>query len=71
MDSANEIDAVSAELNVCSSEKGCYLGKIEDGAPGERHSAEYWKDKAEADRALETGQFRYRNGSERGPGLEL
>jgi len=71
VDRANEIDEVSAELKVCSSEKGYYLGKMGDGEPGERHSAEYWKDKAEADKALETGQFRYRNGNEHGPGLEL
>ena len=68
---ANKIDEVTAKLEVCRSDQGYYLGKMGDGEPGERHSAESWKDKADAEDALRNGRFTYRDVPQRGQGLEL
>ena len=66
---AKKIEEVTAELTVCRSEEGYYLGKMEEGEPAGRYSAEYWKEEADAAAALRTGLFSYRDGTEQGRGL--
>ena len=66
-----KVDEVRAELSVCHSEAGYYLGKTENGKPVGRYSTEYWENEAAAETALRTGRFNYRDANERGQGYGL
>ncbi len=71
LSAAKKVEEVRAELSVCRSEAGYYLGKTENGKPTGRYSTEYWENEAAAETALRTGRFNYRDGTERGRGLGL
>jgi hypothetical protein len=66
---AQKVEERTADLKVCRSAAGYYLGKMENGEPTGRYSAEYWKEEADAANALRTGRFNYRDGNEQGRGL--
>lgn len=46
-------------LQVCHSAAGYYIGTMdpEDGSPMSRESVMYWRDKAEAEKALASGNW--------------
>jgi ATP-dependent exoDNAse (exonuclease V) alpha subunit len=69
LSAAKKVEEVRAELSVCHSAAGYYLGKMENGEPAGRYSTEYWENEAAAETALRTGRFNYRDGLEQGRGL--
>jgi hypothetical protein len=62
---AKKVEELTAELKVCRSAAGYYLGKMEDGEPAGRYS-EFWDDEIAAAIALRTGRFSFRDGIDRG-----
>jgi conjugative relaxase-like TrwC/TraI family protein len=67
---ARKVEETTAKLSVCHSEAGYYLGMMEDGELGGRYSMEYWQEEAAAETALRTGRFSYRDGTDKGHGLD-
>jgi hypothetical protein len=61
---AQKVAERTADLKICRSHEGYYIGKTVNGETAKRFSNECWKDQADAENALRTGRFGYRDENE-------